>query len=278
MPEIEPPRRKSPPRRAPESSVPWGWILFAVFSFVGACGFVFCLLAIGAAVVSRNMAQANRPNAPPGPDLLQIDGPRDIMRAELEEKTVAQPKADAKNPRFAFLDFSNVANTGRLEGIVYADNHFHELPLGVQTMAEVPFKVEDRYMLFREQTRAFGPIGVGSKFTKLHVCHGSHFYGGDGEVLANFVLNYADGDLEPISVRYRRDVVNYWTAHGVPTHAKIAWRGENRAARSQGCGLALFMSTYENPHPEKSVKSIDYVRMNAGQVAHFCIALTIEKK
>src|SRR5262249_5707034 len=152
------------------------------------------------------------------------------------------------------------------------------LPVGVQLFAGVPFLIQERYMLFDKESSKFEHLGVEGKFVKLHVCHGAHFYGGKGEVLAHFTLRYTDGTSESLPVCYKRDVVNWWTADGEPTHAKVAWKGSNPAAKAQGCGLAIFLSTYDNPHPKKTVSTIDYIRAGKGQVTTFCVAMTVERE
>lgn len=220
----------------------------------------FCVIAIAGAALVFVAADKNRAIAPQGGD-----------------NAKAPAKPFEKDPRFEFLDIFPQANTRRTQGITYPDNHLEELPLGKQIYADVPLWIQDRYMLFDQNTRKFSGISVGNKFAKLHVCHGAHFYGGKNQVLANFVLRYMDGTAEALPVRYGRDVVNYWTADRPPTHAKIAWRGSNRAAAAQGCKLALFLSTYDNPQPQKIVHSIEYVRVNEGQVNTFCVAMTTER-
>jgi hypothetical protein len=38
----------------------------------------------------------------------------------------------------------------------------------------------------------------------------------------------------------------------------------------------LYLSTWKNPHPEKTVGSIDYVSMKRN-AAPFCVAMTVEE-
>ena len=56
----------------------------------------------------------------------------------------------------------------------------------------------------------------------------------------------------------------------------VAWTGRNPAATHQGAKLRLFKTAFENPQPDKEIKSIDYVSGMAVS-APFMIAMTLEK-
>jgi hypothetical protein len=60
------------------------------------------------------------------------------------------------------------------------------------------------------------------------------------------------------------------------TRGKVAWTGVNEASLKQNKNLRLYLTTWENPKPDKKVVSIDYVskKTNAGP---FCIAMTLEE-
>lgn len=266
--EALPRREKSPASIAKRKKSPLVWVLAAL----GGVAFVLVLFVCG---LLGMLLLRSKPNNQQAENQTQskADPPPVVKKDEPPPKikNVAQKSYD-------YLDISTQANTGRTQGIIFPDNHLGELPVGVQNFAAVPFKIQDRYMLFDENTSAFKNIGVGGKFARLHVIHGAHFYGGEGELLANFTIHYADGTTGALPVCYRRDVVNYWSTDGVPTNATVAWRGNNKAAAAQRSSLSLFLSTYDNPHPEKTVQTIDYKRANQGQVTTFCVAMTVERE
>lgn len=189
------------------------------------------------------------------------------------------PEIFENDARFVFLDLRSKGNFGRTQGYIYKSNHFAELPLGAQKLADVPFRVQERYMNLAD-AKEITDLGVDCKFRRLHVCHGAHFYGSDKKPIASYVLRYEDGAKAELPVYYRRDVVNFWGSDGLPREGKIAWKGRNEAAAAQACPVIyLFLTTYANPHPDKTVRTIDYVRgqeSRGGPIA-FCIAMTAEK-
>jgi len=70
-----------------------------------------------------------------------------------------------------------------------------------------------------------------------------------------------------------------WTGGTTPdaTRGKVAWTGENEAARAQGKKIRLYLTTWENPKPDKKVKTIGFSTKQT-PCAPFCVALTAEEK
>ena len=58
----------------------------------------------------------------------------------------------------------------------------------------------------------------------------------------------------------------------------MVWKGENDLTREFGCRLRLFMTTWDNPHPDKKIATIDYVKSGDTPAAPFCLAITLEAK
>jgi hypothetical protein len=54
-----------------------------------------------------------------------------------------------------------------------------------------------------------------------------------------------------------------------PTRGKVAWEGENRCSK-----VKLFLTTWENPNPDKRIVTIDYVTTKYNP---FCVAITAEE-
>ena len=53
------------------------------------------------------------------------------------------------------------------------------------------------------------------------------------------------------------------------------WVGRNAATKEAKIYLRLYLSVWENPHPEKTVASLDYVSAMT-DAAPFCAAITVE--
>jgi hypothetical protein len=53
-----------------------------------------------------------------------------------------------------------------------------------------------------------------------------------------------------------------------PTGSKVAWEGQNRFSP-----IKLFLTTWENPNPERRIVTLDYV---AAGGTPFCVAISAE--
>ena len=60
------------------------------------------------------------------------------------------------------------------------------------------------------------------------------------------------------------------------SRSQIAWVGNNKASLAAHSYVRLFLSTWQNPYPEKTVESIDYVSTKSS-AAPFCLAITAEE-
>ena len=75
---------------------------------------------------------------------------------------------------------------------------------------------------------------------------------------------------------YGEDLRSWWSGNDTRDLARgiVAWKGSNPAAEAKGRTLALFLTTWENPHPQKKVVSIDYLS-TLTDAAPFCVAMTV---
>ena len=63
---------------------------------------------------------------------------------------------------------------------------------------------------------------------------------------------------------------------GQVDRGQIAWVGTNQTTLPSNRYVRLYLTTWKNPQPEKTVESIDYVATN-GKAAPFCLAMTVEE-
>src|SRR5262245_40882835 len=152
------------------------------------------------------------------------------------------------------------------------------IQLGSKVLKEKPDKVED--------------IGVGKKFTKLHILHATGYGGGpntpgtewyveDDTLIGEYKINYQDKSSEVIPIEYGKDVRDWWFRDDEKetSRAKVAWKGDNDLAKQYGCRIRLYLTTWKNPKPDQKVISIDYIgRKNDTVAAPFCVAMSIEEK
>lgn len=214
--------------------------------------------------------------APPPPredKIPNLIDPPNILDIKVEPMT-----AYAKDTRFSFVDLSTKGNFGRLQDAVFPDNHLGELIPGVHVAEGVPFRVQERYLLLRNAS-LIANLGVGGKMRRLHVCHAAHQYGNGNRAIAHYVLRYTDNTKAVFPVFYERHMINWWFdgKRPLPPESKIAWRGSNPPAKEGGYEVILYLTTFDNPHPQKTVHTIDFAFGDGGGAFPFCVAMTVEK-
>lgn len=58
----------------------------------------------------------------------------------------------------------------------------------------------------------------------------------------------------------------------------MVWIGDNAFARQSNCRLRLYLTSWDNPHPQKTINCIEFVKLNGTPAAPFCVAISVEKK
>jgi hypothetical protein len=168
----------------------------------------------------------------------------------------------------------------------YAGNNLANLPTGKQTFAETKFKIGEGLLQLGSSNVPDKPdkiegIKVGRTFKKLQFLHACGHNAPDDTVIAKYVINYEDDTTAEAEVAYGKHVVDWWSYpdQKAPTEGKVAWEGENEPAKEFNAKIKLYLMTWENPHPKKKVKTIDFVTTakDAG-AAPFCVAITAEDK
>jgi RNA polymerase sigma factor (sigma-70 family) len=152
-------------------------------------------------------------------------------------------------------------------------NDLAALPTGRQSFAGIAFTVGGGVVqLGGEKPAKVAGIKVGAKVVKLHFLHAGGFGGNipRSTPIGKYVVHYADESTEEIDIIYGKDVVDWWVQPGVadPTRSKVAWEGQNAFS-----AIKLFLTTWENSHPEKRIVTLDYVATGG---TPFCVAISAE--
>jgi len=193
---------------------------------------------------------------------------------------------------FHFLELQKKANlklTDSFHG--YEGNNLKKLPQGEQVMGGVKFRIGKK-MIQLASTRAPNwpakatGIEVGKTASQIHFLHGTGWGSPntieDGTRIGSYVVHYADKSKQVIPIEYGKDVRDWWNWDDSKpcTRAKIVWRGSNPAAdkfSDMGIPLRLYRMSWKNPHPEKTIASIDFISTNKTICAPFCVAVTVEQ-
>ncbi len=162
-----------------------------------------------------------------------------------------------------------------------------DLAAGKQVLAGVEFQIGSRMIQlkgpqFAQMPPSVNAIPVRHPVARLYILHatqrGMKSQGlRDGDLIAEYRVRYAGGDQATIPVVIGQDVRDWWLDDQTQvSRGQVAWAGTNAAIRKNHGYVRLFLSTWENPHPEKSIESIDYVSLNS-KTAPFCLAITAEE-
>jgi len=186
-----------------------------------------------------------------------------------------------------YVDLKQHANrelsesTGTVEG-----NHLGELAEGKQTLAGVGFQIGKSIIQLAgtrlpEAPRSVEGIAVDSRAIRLYFLHATQWAGKqfgvpEGTTIGQYRVHYADGASIEIPIVCGREVHDWWARAGERvTHSQVVWVGRNPATESRSRYLRLFLTVWENPHPERTVAKIDYASAMT-EAAPFCVAVTVE--
>lgn len=192
-------------------------------------------------------------------------------------------KADVKD-QILLKDHANGKLDENLHTNRYENNNLKALKPGTQKLGEVTFEVGEKLLQLgssnvAERPEKFEGIKVGRAAGKLHFLQACGYSAEDGETVAKYVVHYADKSTAEVEVVYGKHVVDWWAYpdQKSPSDAKVAWEGENEAAKGFMAKIKLYHMTWVNPHPDKEIVSLDFVTADIKQAcAPFCVAITAE--
>ena len=188
-------------------------------------------------------------------------------------------------PRGSFVTIDLSRKYTALKRGVGEDNPL-DLAAGNRLLAGVQFHIGDGIIQLAgpptpQMPTAVNGISLHRQVVRLYVLHatqnGLKSQGvGEGELIAEYRVHYCDGELATIPVRIGQDVRDWWTLEDEPLeHSQVGWVGSNKGVARYHGYLRLYLSRWDNPHPEKSLQTIDYVATGS-KSAPFCVAITAE--
>ena len=151
-------------------------------------------------------------------------------------------------------------------------NDYRNFPSGKQTGAGVPFDLIDPAanggngcLMLRGAGFPGGPatvknITVNAKARTLYFLHTAAYVSGTAPV-AYYVIHYADDTTAKVPLIPGRNIADWWN-QSLPDFAFPAFARPNKATSS----VSFFVAAWDNPTPEKEIKSFDFVSADNGAV------------
>ncbi len=143
------------------------------------------------------------------------------------------------------------------------ENDLHEFPSGKKYFEHVPFELVDpakngrRACLILSGDKGYAlhkQLPVNKKAASFYLLHAQSW----GNNIGNITLNYEDGSKHVIYVNRGENVAGWWYPsdkyHAGKYSYKVVWRGKNAKCIDVG----IYMTGFNNPHKEKTIKSIDF--------------------
>jgi len=266
---------------------PWANALLAVGSDVSVSRMVITETHKNIRPNLKLAEDAFRFRPPPGArQVEQFDAP---PSAALDPAFYRERLANRIPPRYPLTlpgmvdlsDFYNAPLTGKWHP-GDPGNNLGCVPGGILVFSGVPFDVRGLVQLSGRAIRAAGGdfpqkvtrIKLGQKCRLLHFLHATAWRDKPGTRVGRYALHYADGQEQTLPIIYGEDIRD-WHVESDPTselkRATIVWTGMN-AARFP---VRLIKDTRENPLPELTIASIDFISEMANS-APFLIAITAE--
>jgi hypothetical protein len=205
-------------------------------------------------------------------------------------KTAEDKKADKQGAtKWLFVDLQPYGNQKLKEDFPgssqFPGNNMAGLPQGEQSLEGVKFKIGECSIQLtsteeavKDKPEKVEGIKVNSACTKLHILHATGWRTENDTLIGEYTVTWEDGTSVTIPIVYGKDVVDWWHYPDSedPSRSKVAWKGENDGAKTLNATIQLFLTTWENPKPEKKIKTIDYSSTKKSQAAPFCVAITAE--
>jgi hypothetical protein len=211
-----------------------------------------------------------------------------VRGPDLSKIPARDPKADAR-----LVDLTGKYNAllteqwhPDVQGVPTGANHLASLPRGIQKLGGTDFDVRGVVQLTGSQAEAAGAgfpeartgIKVGRKCKRLYCLQAAGWQSEAGTVVGRYVLHYAGGEQAVLNIVYGTDTLDWWKSAAEakpPQSASVAWAGSNPATEALGSTLWLFKRAYDNPKPELTVETVDFISTQT-EAAPFLLALTVE--
>jgi serine/threonine protein kinase len=208
---------------------------------------------------------------------------RSLISAEpASEKLAAAKKAEPVSLA-AFYNASFTTNWMN----DFAGNDMASLSPGLHVLGGIPFEARGLIQLRGKFTDPSSPfpakiegIPINRKCRRLHFLHSTHWHAEQRQCIATYVVHYADASEWQIPLSYGDEIGSWWRSpqqSRPDENVNIVWTGTNApaSASSRHEMLALYKTSWENPHPRLAITRVDFVSALTA-CSPFLLAITAE--
>ena len=145
-----------------------------------------------------------------------------------------------------------------------AINDMINFPTGKQVFHDIPFDITNPsqsggkacvVLSAAKEYPVSKTVAVNAKAASIYLVHAKT----NSEFGAYMKINYSDGTFYKKNIVEGTDIAGFWYPND-NNNLKVAWKGPNRFCKSVG----MYLWGYNNPNPDKIIRSIDFVNDNEG--------------
>lgn len=168
-------------------------------------------------------------------------------------------------------------------------NNLSMLTRGKQALGGIEFEIPQHILCLGNDRGVAGNlperidgIPVGRKAERLHFLQATAWsVSPDGTPIGHYEIHYADGTAEMAKIVYGVNLRDWWDFDNTLSidDGQMVWTGSNQAIQAPSPSapqIRLFVSAWTNPHPEKEIKTIDFVSYKSSECAPFCVAISTD--
>jgi hypothetical protein len=112
-------------------------------------------------------------------------------------------------------------------------------------------------------------IQIGSRAKQLWFLHTTAFPDGSDRLIGRYIIRYEDGTAEEIPLKYGVNTMS-WQDNRPTLAYQAAWKGQTKSGKA----IRLRMLPWDNPHPEKTISTVDFVGERGSQASPALLAIT----
>ena len=235
---------------------------------------------------ARSLTRQSPPGAPPAPAEWSL---AEELRPAADSLRPALPPRD-KDATPAQLDLTEFYNA-RLDenfhspGEPRGDRGLRSFAPGSCTLGGVRWDARGVVQLAGDELldapATVKGLPVRGRVPRVHFLHAAGWGVPPGEQVGSYIFHYADGSRDDFSLRFKVTIHNWKPKRDEEQMSgparSVAWTGQNDDTAGRARVLALYKTTWENPHPEREVTSLD-LNSFVTHAAPFIVAITVEEE